>query len=94
MSRVGEGALLSRLFSLPMKRSVFTMILANYLSAWFGGLLLSSAIWDVFSIDLNNGWKWFWGMVVITYCVTLVMEWPFIPRSLGLGGPTSDPRQS
>jgi hypothetical protein len=75
---IGEGLLLARLFSLPKVKSVTAMILANYLSAWLGGLFIRGAIVQALPMDLNNGWMWFWVMVVVTYCMTLLLEWPFI----------------
>jgi hypothetical protein len=75
---VGEGLLLAWLFSLPKVKSVFVMIIANYASAWLGGLFLCSRAVGTLPMDLNNGWTWFWVMVVATYCMTLLLEWPFI----------------
>jgi len=73
-----EGALLAWLFSVPRKKSISVMILGNYVSAWLGGLFLRGALVNALPIDLNNGWRWFWIMVVVTFCMTLVLEWPFI----------------
>ena len=75
---LGEGLLLAWLFSVPKGKSVLVMILANYASAWLGGLFLRGAILRKLPMDLDNGWRWFWVMVVLTYCMTLVLEWPFI----------------
>ena len=75
---VGEGVLLAWLFSLPKGKSVSIMVLANYASAWLGGLFIRGAIVHALPMDLNNGWRWFWVMVVVTYGMTLLLEWPFI----------------
>ncbi len=75
---MGEGMLLAWLFSAPKAKSVSVMVLANYLSAWLGGWLIRGAIVKQLPLDLTNGWKWFWVMVVLTYCLTLLLEWPFI----------------
>ncbi len=75
---LGEGALLAWLFSTPKGKSIAVMVLANYVSAWAGGLFLGGAIVRALPMDLNNGWRWFWIMVAATYCMTLVLEWPFI----------------
>jgi hypothetical protein len=75
---IGEGLLLAWLFSVPKGKSVLVMIPANYASAWVGGLFLRGAIVRELPMDLNNGWRWFWVMVALTYCMTLVLEWPFI----------------
>jgi hypothetical protein len=75
---LGEGLLLAWLFSVPKWKCVLVMILANYGSAWFGGLFIRGAILHVLPMDLTNGWRWFWVMVVVTYIMTLLLEWPFI----------------
>jgi hypothetical protein len=54
------------------------MILANYASAWMGALFISGSMVRALPMDLNNGWMWFWIMVALTYCMTLVLEWPFV----------------
>jgi hypothetical protein len=75
---IGEGLLLAWLFSVPKGRSVSVMVLANYISAWLGGLFIRGAIVQTLPMDLSNGWRWFWIMVVATYCMTLLLEWPFV----------------
>lgn len=75
---IGEAWLLAKLLSLPKRKCVPVMILANYASAWFGALLLGGVIVNRLPMDLTNGWMWFWIMVVVTYCMTVVLEWPFI----------------
>ena len=74
----GEGWLLAWLVARPKRPCVSVMMLANFASAWFGGLLLQTVLQRWLPIDLNNGWRWFWIMVVVTYLVTLVIEWPFV----------------
>jgi len=75
---VGEGLLLAWLFSVPKRKTVLVMIPANYASAWVGGLFIRGAIVRALPMDLNNGWRWFWVMVVVTYVITLIIEWPFV----------------
>lgn len=75
---IGEGALLARFFSVPKGKAFGLMIPANYFSAWIGVLFVGSLVQRVFPIDLNNGWLWFWVMVAVTYCLTLLLEWPFV----------------
>jgi hypothetical protein len=75
---IGEGALLAWLFSVPKRKGVAMMVLANYASAWFGAVLIGGAIVRAIPMDLTNGWKWFWILVVATYGMTLVLEWPCI----------------
>ena len=73
-----EGLLIAWLFGVSKRKAVFIMIPANYFSAWVGGLFLTHAIVNSLHLDLNNGWRWFWIMVVLTYLITLVLEWPFV----------------
>jgi hypothetical protein len=75
---VVEGLVLAKLFSLAKIRTVIVMIVANYFSAWVGELFLGSLIVNHLHIDLNNGWRWFWIMVLFTYWITLALEWPFV----------------
>ena len=75
---IGEGLLLGLLFSVPKGKSVSVMILANYVSAWLGVLFIESA--DALPMDLTNVRMWFWIMVAATYCMTLLLEWPFVAR--------------
>lgn len=73
-----EGFLLGWLFRVPRGKAVGAMIAANYASAWLGGLFIRGEILKALPMDLTNGWRWFWIMVVVTYCLTLLLEWPFI----------------
>ncbi|HTD67927.1 MAG TPA: hypothetical protein VK846_15490 [Candidatus Limnocylindria bacterium] len=73
-----EGLLLAWLFKAPKGRAITFMIIANYFSAWIGGLLLRGVIVHALPLDLTNAWKWFWIMVAVTYAMTLVLELPFI----------------
>jgi hypothetical protein len=75
---VGEGFLLARMFSISKAKSIGIMIPANYFSAWAGGFLICGLLVDKIPMDLNNGWRWFWAMVLVAYLMTIVFEWPFI----------------
>jgi len=75
---LGEGWLLAKLYQVPKLKSLLVMIAANYTSAWFGVFFVENLVIRSMPLDLNNGWRWFWMMVVATYCMTLVLEWPFI----------------
>jgi hypothetical protein len=77
---IGEGVLLAWLFSLPERKCIATMVVANYASAWLGVLFIQETVVDALPMDLTNEWMWFWGMVAATYCMTLLLEWPFIAR--------------
>jgi hypothetical protein len=73
-----EAALISQFFAVPKAKAALLLIPANYFSAWVGGYFLRSAIINSLHLDLNNGWRWFWIMVGLTYLLTLILEWPFI----------------
>jgi hypothetical protein len=76
-----EGFLLSRVFKAPLKRSTLVMILANYLSAWLGGWLISITT-DSIVMEITSVHRWFWFLAVMTYATTLLIEWPFVVWSL------------
>lgn len=73
-----EGYLLAKIFGLHKGKSIGILILANYFSAWVGGLFLRGAIVRALPLDLYNAWFFFWAMVVLTYLMTLVLEFPFV----------------
>lgn len=75
---IAEGLLLAKVFKLKKLKTAFVMIAANYFSAWVGDVFLGGFIVSHLHADLNNGWRWFWIMVVVTYFMTLVLEWPFV----------------
>lgn len=75
---VGEGLLLGWLFRVPRLPSVLAMVAANYASAWLGGVLIRETILAAAPMDLTNGWRWFWGMVIATYAITWLIEWPAV----------------
>ncbi|HEV2327266.1 MAG TPA: hypothetical protein VGY56_00585 [Verrucomicrobiae bacterium] len=73
-----EGSILAKLFKLRTSLCILVMIPANYCSAWVGGLFLNHEIITVLPFNLYNAWHWIWAMVVITFLMTLVLEWPFV----------------
>lgn len=73
-----EGVVLAKLFSLKKLKTVALLVPANYFSAWVGGMFIGNVIVPHLHTDINNGWKWFWILVVATYLMTLVLEWPFV----------------
>lgn len=79
---LAEGALLARLYSLPKRGCALAMVAANYFSAWVGGVLIGGRLVDAVPMDLNNGWRWFWILVVLAYLMTVVIEWPFVALCL------------
>jgi len=79
---VAEGLMLVFLFKRPPGRCVAVMIVANYFSAWVGGVFLISKISGALDLDLYNAWRWLWYMVAVSYVLTLFLEWPFVALCL------------
>lgn len=77
-----EGSLLARMFGTSRPKAIGAMIVANYVSAWLGGVLIGTSVLKVAPVDLTNGWLWFWIMVGATFCLTLLLEWPFVAWSI------------
>ena len=75
---VFEGTLLASFFGVRKRRAIGAMILANYFSAWVGGVFLNGCIVQALPLNLNNVRFFFWTMVVVTYLMTLVLEFPFV----------------
>jgi hypothetical protein len=74
---VGEGLLIAWLFSVRKRRAILIMIPANYFSAWVGFFFVGG-VSALLPMNLNNAWQWYWVMVVTTYILTLILEWPFV----------------
>lgn len=73
-----EGAVLARVYGVSASRAIGLMILANYLSAWVGWVWLSGLLQDHADINLYNARYFMWGMVVVAYVATILIEWPFV----------------
>ncbi len=73
-----EGILLAKVFDLSKRKCIGLLILANYLSAWLGGFLIGNAIAKALPMGLYSAWPLFWFMVLITYVLTLLLEFPFV----------------
>ena len=73
-----EGYLLAKFFKLPKLRSIILMIIANYVSMWLGGLLLLGWLSSLISVDLSSG-RWIYpGLILLSFILTLLMEYPFV----------------
>jgi hypothetical protein len=79
---VAEGLILARLFHRPKLRCVWLMILANYFSAWFGGLLLRGAIVSSLPLTIHNAKAMWWLMALVTFFITLLMEFPLVALAM------------
>lgn len=73
-----EGILLAKFFGLTKRKCIGLMVLANYLSAWLGGLVIGNAISKALPMGLYTAWPLFWFMVLVTYILTLLLEVPFV----------------
>lgn len=58
---LGEGLLLAWVFFAPKVKTVLTLILANYVSAWLGGHFILAPLVQALPLDLTNAWRWLWG---------------------------------
>ena len=72
-----EGFLLVKLFKASSSKCLLIMVGANYFSSWVGGFFIQFVSFQI-PWNLYNGWSWFWILVVLTYLLTLVLEWPFV----------------
>lgn len=72
-----EGTLLARFFQLPSKRCLILMTIANYLSAWLGGMMVQ---WfsGKLSWNLYNARPLIWLLICVAYLLTIVIEWPLV----------------
>ncbi|MCI5142428.1 MAG: hypothetical protein D3909_12075 [Candidatus Electrothrix sp. ATG1] len=77
-----EGILLAKVFDLSKRKCIGLLILANYLSAWLGGFLIGNAVAKVLPMGLYSAWPLFWFMVLVTYVLTLLLEFPFVALAL------------
>ena len=77
-----EGLILARLFKLGVRKSVTLMMMANYLSAWVGCLMLPGAILWAEPMTLHTGWTGLWVLVTLAYAMTVLLEWPFVASAL------------
>lgn len=75
---VGEGVILACLFRQKWLPCMGIMILANYFSAWIAAVVLIPEAKRLLDLDLHNTWQWLWGMVVLSYVITILLEWPFV----------------
>ena len=76
---LGEGLLLGFIFRLPKWKSIGIMILANYISAWLGYLILESSRPAIqHSITIYEIKTFIWVAYGIAFVFTLVAESPFI----------------
>ncbi|MDF3128092.1 hypothetical protein P0Y35_02665 [Kiritimatiellaeota bacterium B1221] len=73
-----EGLLLAKFFGLAKRKCICLLITANYLSAWLGGWVIGKAVAQMLPMGLYTAWPLFWVMVVFTYLLTLLLEFPFV----------------
>lgn len=71
-----EGNLIAYIFKTKYLRSVVLLVVANYFSMIFGGLLM--ALLQLPMPDIQNVHFLFWVAFFISYLLTLLLEWPFV----------------
>lgn len=72
-----EGLLLSKLFQTSSRKSIQILIIANYVSAWVGTLLMIDRLSNISFITIENAYFWLGIFVILTFVVTLFLEYPF-----------------
>jgi hypothetical protein len=73
-----EGLVLSYWFRTSGERAIFTMIIANYVSAWTGAFLKSFDPVQRFDVTIETIQPWFVAAVAAAFLITLLIEFPFI----------------
>jgi hypothetical protein len=73
-----EGLVLCHWFRTSAERAIFSMILANYLSAWTGASLLSFDPVQRFDVTIETIQPWFVAAFAAAFLLTLLIEFPFI----------------
>lgn len=79
---LAEGLLLARSFNVSKKRAVATLILANYASAWIGGILILTPLTDPFDVTVQHVRLFVCGVIAAAVVITLVIELPFVWAAL------------
>ena len=72
-----EGLILANFFRASRWRCVLLLIVANYLSAWLGGLWIVGYLVYLIDITIETVRIWFWLFVLLAFVVTLILEFPF-----------------
>jgi hypothetical protein len=75
---IGEGLILALLFKVGKLKSVLLLVAANYFSAWAGTFILHLLIVPALHLDIYNVLLFLWLLVIFTYLMTLVLEFPFV----------------
>jgi len=75
-----EGLILALLFHRGKLLCVAVMIAANYFSAWVGYVWFMHEIvrWFGAEINIYNVVRWLGMFIIISYLLTLLLEWPFV----------------
>lgn len=73
-----EGSIVARALKVGYGKAIILLILANYFSAWFGGVFLLGIISRHLHPDLYNFKVILAATVLVAYILSLVTEWPFV----------------
>jgi len=79
---IAEGLLLSLIFKAPKLKSIGLLIVANYLSAWSGGMLFAYGLSNLPDITIESLKFWFFAFLFIAFAITLLIELPFFALAL------------
>lgn len=72
-----EGLLLAWMFKCSKRKAILTLIVANYASAWAGGLFVVGYLAALPDITIHTLQYWFLVFVIVAFIVTLLIELPF-----------------
>lgn len=72
-----EAVVFAALIKSSAWRALFPIVVANYASAWIGGLLIVKGLASTLPITVENLGFWFAFLVVAGFVITLAIEYPF-----------------
>ncbi len=72
-----EGSLLSWLFKTPRGKSIMLLVVANYVSAWGGGVGIVEPLAHIPDITIVNARLWLCLFVAVAFIITVIIELPF-----------------
>ncbi|MBU0554021.1 hypothetical protein KKB55_18340 [Myxococcota bacterium] len=71
-----EGGLLVWLYKTPARRSLISMILANYFSMWVGAMAINNV--DLSPLEIPTLRLVVWGLLPAFFFITVLLESPFV----------------
>jgi hypothetical protein len=72
-----EGWLIARLFKTPPRKTILSLVFANYFSAAVGVVFLLPLM-SLIPASLNHVTAYVWTSVAVYFLATVIVEWPFV----------------